>query len=101
MGEVCRSRDRRLSRDVALKAWQEDVWNDPTRRRDSKRRRAELRRSITPILLPIFDVAFEDRPAFIVSELVFGKALLGMMERGPIPVRKAIAIAMQIGDGLE
>ena len=39
-------------------------------------------------------------PPYIVSELVPGESLRGLIARGPVPVRKAVDIAAQIASGL-
>ena len=48
----------------------------------------------------MYDVALEDRTAFIVSELVPGETLRPAIARGPAPVRKILDIAIQIAEGL-
>lgn len=53
-----------------------------------------------PNIVAVYDVAFEDRAAFIVSELVQGETLRAVIQRGSVPVRRAWGIAVQIADGL-
>jgi eukaryotic-like serine/threonine-protein kinase len=100
MGEVYRARDTRLGRDVALKILPADVAGDTSRRQRFELEARAVAALNHPNIVAIYDVAFEDRAAFIVSELVQGETLRGVIQRGPVPVRKALDIAVQIADGL-
>jgi eukaryotic-like serine/threonine-protein kinase len=100
MGEVYRARDTRLGRDVALKILPADVAGDPSRRQRFELEARAVAALNHPNIVAIYDVAFEDRAAFIVSELVQGETLRGVIERGPVPVRRALDVAVQIADGL-
>jgi serine/threonine protein kinase len=53
-----------------------------------------------PNIVAIFDVALQEQPGFIVSELVPGETLRGVIQRGPMPLKKVLDIAVQIADGL-
>src|ERR1700693_6321916 len=100
MGEVYRARDTRLGRDVALKILPAEVAGDPSRR---QRFETEARAGAAlnhPNIVAIYDVGFDDGAAFIVSELVPGETLRSVIQRGPVPLRKALDIAVQIADGL-
>ena len=93
MGEVYRARDTRLGRDVALKILPTDV--GPIQR-GGKRFETEARAVAAlnhPNIVSVYDVAFEDRTAFTVSELVPGETLRQTIARGPAPVRKVLDIA--------
>ncbi len=100
MGEVYRARDTRLGRDVALKILPADVSGDAGRRQRFETEARAVAALNHPNIVAIYDVAFEDRADFIVSELVQGETLRGVIQRGPIPSRKALDIAVQIADGL-
>src|SRR3954447_8982378 len=97
MGEVYRARDPRLGRDVAIKilplVFSADV--DRLRRFEQEARAAATLNH--PNILAVFDIGSEDGAPFIVSELLEGATL---RDRGPVPVRKAIAYAMAIARGL-
>src|SRR5882762_11464830 len=75
MGEVYRARDTRLGRDVALKILPEDVAADPARRQRFETEARAVAALNHPNIVSVYDVAFEDRTAFIVSELVPGETL--------------------------
>jgi len=100
MGEVWRGRDDRLNRTVAIKILPPDMSNDGPRRARFTQEAKALAALNHPNILSIFDFGEDAGQVFIVSELVDGESLRGMVDRGPIAPRKAIEIAVQIADGL-
>jgi eukaryotic-like serine/threonine-protein kinase len=100
MGEVYRARDSRLGRDVALKILRSDVIRDP----DSRRRfihEANASAALShPNIVSVFDVNLDGETPYIVSELVEGESLRKLLDRGPVPIRKLLDIAVQIADGM-
>src|SRR3984893_2571247 len=100
MGEVYRARDTRLGRDVALKVLPGEVVGDTSRRQRFEQEARAVAALNHPNIVAVYDVAFEDRTAFMVSELVQGETLRSVIQRGPVPVRRALDIAVQIADGL-
>jgi eukaryotic-like serine/threonine-protein kinase len=53
-----------------------------------------------PNILAIYDVGTRDAAPYLVSELLEGESLRAVLEKGPIPQRKAIEYAVQIANGL-
>src|ERR1035437_3642990 len=100
MGEVYRARDTRLGRDVALKILPSEVAGDTSRRQRFELEARAVAALNHPNIVAIYDVGFEDRAAFILSELVQGETLRGAIQRGPVPIRKTLDIVVQIADGL-
>jgi serine/threonine protein kinase len=100
MGEVYRARDTRLGREVALKILPAEVAGDSSRRQRFEQEARAVAALNHPNIVAVYDVAFEDRAAFIVSELVQGETLRAVIQRGPAPWRKALDIAVQTADGL-
>src|SRR5258707_1416356 len=100
MGEVYRARDTRLGRRVGLKIRPADVPADPARRQRFETEARAVAALNHPNIVSVYDVAFEDRVAFTVSELVPGETLRHTIANGPAPVRKVLDIAVQIADGL-
>ena len=100
MGEVYRAQDERLGRDVAIKVLRQEVSDDP----DLQRRFAVEARSASalnhPNILTVHDVGMETGIPYIVSELVEGEPLGSLIARGPMPMRKALDIAIQVAGGL-
>jgi hypothetical protein len=100
MGEVWRGRDERLNRMVAIKILPPDVANDPPRRARFNQEAKALAALNHPNILSIFDFGEDNGQVFIVSELVDGESLRVIIDRGPVPSRKAVEMAVQIADGL-
>jgi eukaryotic-like serine/threonine-protein kinase len=100
MGEVYRARDSRLGRDVALKVLPTDVASDPARQQRFETEARAVAALNHPNIVAIYDVALQEHPAFIVSELVSGETLRAVIQRGPLPLKKVLDIAVQIADGL-
>jgi serine/threonine protein kinase len=90
--EVYRARDTRFGRDVALKILPADVAGDPERQQRFETEARAVAALNHPNIVAIHDVAFEDRAAFIVSELVQGETLRAVIQRGPVALRKALAM---------
>src|SRR6266702_24123 len=89
MGEVYRARDERLGRLVALKlirpASSEN--SDHLRRFEQEARAAAALNH--PNILAIYDVGFEGKLPYIISELLEGKNLRDRMNEDRIPVNQA------------
>lgn len=100
MGEVYRARDSRLRREIALKILPPNVAGDPDRRARFEQEAHAAAALNHPNILAIYDVGTTGDVSYIASELVNGKTLATEMERGPLPVRALLDIAVQIADGL-
>ena len=100
MGEVYRARDTQLSREVALKILPESFASQPERFRRFETEARAVARLSHPNIMTIHDFGTEDGIPYAVMELLEGESLRQRLQRGPIPVRKAIDIASQIADGL-
>jgi len=100
MGEVYRARDSRLGREVAIKILPESFATDPERLRRFEQESQAVAALNHPNILAIYDVGTRDTSPYIVSELLEGESLRAILEKGPIPQRKAIEYAVQIANGL-
>jgi Tol biopolymer transport system component len=101
MGEVYRAGDSRLKRAVALKVLPEPFADDPERLARF-RREAELLATIShPNIAAIHGLEESEWGTAIVLELVEGETLSERIQRGPLAVDEALAIARQIAEGLE
>ena len=101
MGEVYIAHDARLNRNVALKIITAGSSADATRQR---RFTVEARAASAlnhPNIITVHDFGSSDGISYIVSELVDGNSLRSIINRGPLPVRELLEIAVQIADGLE
>jgi len=100
MGEVYRAHDTKLDRPVALKLLPPNVAADADRLR---RFHTEARAASSlnhPNILVIHDFGNLDARPFIVSEFVDGETVRRRLERGTLPVREAVGVAMQIASAL-
>ena len=100
MGEVYRARDPTLHRDVAVKVLHRTSGTAEDFDRFS--REARTAGSLNhPNIVAVFDVGtHEDRP-YVVTELLEGETLRARLDRGPLPLRKAIDYALQIAEALD
>jgi eukaryotic-like serine/threonine-protein kinase len=101
MGEVFRGEDVRLGRPVALKFLPQALKSDPESRARllNEARAASLLNS--PNIATTYDIGEYQGADFIVMEYVVGELLSSRVAKGPLPVRDAIDIAIQIGDALD
>jgi serine/threonine protein kinase len=106
MGEVYRARDRRLSRDVAVKLLPESFAADPERVTRFTREAHLLAAMNHPNIAHMYGVEEIERQsgpasAALIMELVVGTTLADRLAEGPLPTVEAIAIARQIAEALE
>jgi Tol biopolymer transport system component len=100
MGEVYRARDTRLDRDVAVKVLPEAFARDADRLARFEREAKAVAALSHPNILAIHDTGTHDGQLFVVTELLEGGTLRARVQQGPMPVRKATEMAMQIARGL-
>ena len=100
MGEVYRARDTRLDRIVALKvlpaAFCDDLW-----------RRVRFQREAHAIstlnhhrICALYDIGEEDGIPYLVMELLAGESLSAVLQKGPLPIWRALRIGSEIAEGL-
>lgn len=100
MGTVYRARDDRLARDVAVKVLLD---GRPGRQDDHARLLWEARAASAlnhPNIVAVFDIGTDDGVSYIVSELVDGEPLRRVLDRGPLDIRRLLAVATQIAEGM-
>lgn len=108
MGEVYRARDARLGRDVAIKVLPASLAADPDALARFEREMKTLASLSHPHIVAIHDVGRDPSTelgaggpvAYAVTELLDGETLAAIVERGPVPVRKAIEYGGQIARAL-
>ena len=100
MGEVYRARDTRLDREVAIKVLPEFLTSDPDRllRFEHEARAAAALNH--PNILAVYQMATHESVPYMVSELLEGETLRERLDRGPLPLRKAIDYGVQVAHGL-
>jgi predicted ATPase/serine/threonine protein kinase len=100
MGEVYRARDTRLEREVAIKVLSLEWCSQPealSRFEQEARSACALNH---PNIVTIYELGHVNGTHYIAMELVTGETLRESLVSGPIPFRKAVAIAAQIADAL-
>jgi aminoglycoside phosphotransferase (APT) family kinase protein len=108
MGEVFRARDTKLNRDVAIKVLPDSVALDGERRARFDREAQTLAAFNHSRIAQIYGVielgegvAPHPGALALVMEYVEGEDLAARLVRGPLPLDDAVAIAVQIAEGLE
>jgi eukaryotic-like serine/threonine-protein kinase len=101
MGDVYRARDRQLDRDVAIKILPALFTKDTDRLLRFEREAKILAALNHPHIGAIYGLERVDGMPALVLELVDGPTLAERLLQGPLTVRHAVAIAMQIADALE
>ena len=108
MGEVYKSRDARLGRDVAIKVLPRAFTSHPDRLARLEREARMLAALNHPNICAIYGFDQADGIRFLVLELVEGESLAFRIAQGRaqsggagLPVPEAVAIARQIADALE
>jgi serine/threonine-protein kinase len=101
MGDVYLATDSKLGRSVAIKLLPAAFASDPDRL-SRFRREAQLLASLNhPNIAHIYGLEETGDTRCIVMELIDGETLQARINKGPIPVDEALAIAKQIADALE
>ena len=100
MGEVCRARDTRLGRDVAIKVLPAEFAADPDRLRRFEQEAKAVAALDHPNILAIHDVGTHEGSPYIVTELLEGESLRDRLKAGSVPVSRAVEIAVQMAQGL-
>ncbi len=101
MGEVYRARDSRLRRDVALKILPPLFAIDPDRRRRFTNEAQAAAALNHPNILAVHDIGVENGMPFLITELVDGQELRLELERGALPIKRLLDLAVQIASGLQ
>jgi eukaryotic-like serine/threonine-protein kinase len=100
MGDVYRSRDTVLGREVALKILPAEFTNDASRL-SRFQQEARLASSLNhPNIVTIYGVGTHDGISYIAMELVTGKTVAELLKDGPLPLDKAVSIAAQAADAM-
>jgi serine/threonine protein kinase len=101
MGEVYRALDTRLNRTVAIKTLPEHLSNDPDRRERFDREARIVSSLNHPHICTLHDVGTHDNIHYLVMEHIDGETLQQRLERGPLPLARALEYSIQIVDALD
>jgi len=101
MGEVYRARDTRLDRTVAIKVLPLHLSANV----ELKARFEREARAISALnhnhICHLYDVGSQDGATFLVMEYLEGETLADRLRKGPMPLKQALEIGIQITEALE
>ena len=100
MGEVYRAHDSKLQRPVAIKVLGAQYSADVERLQRFEQEAQSASALNHPNIVTIYDVGRENGTAYLAMEFVDGKTVRELLDAGPIPLKKTLAIAAQVADGL-
>jgi len=99
MGEVCRARDTRLGRDVAIKILPAERLTDEDRRRRFVHEARAASALSHPNIVTIYEIGSADGLDFIVMEYLAGRTLADLV-LAPMRIGDALKLAIPIADAL-
>jgi serine/threonine-protein kinase len=100
MGEVYLALDTKLDRNVAIKVLPKDSLAEENLKKRLIREAQAAAKLDHPNICAIYDVSEADSLTFIVMQYIEGETLAEKMERKPLGVGTALAIAEQAAEGL-
>jgi len=101
MGEVYRARDTRLDRTVAIKVLNSQlVGNVELRGRFEREARSISSLNHSRICI-LHDVGHQDGVDFLVMEYLDGETLVERLRNGPLPLKEALRIGIEVCEALE
>lgn len=100
LGEVWRARDTARGRTASVRLVRADISGDPSRRAALAADAAKAAAISHPSVAALFDVIDESGDLALAHEHVEGKTLAATLGGTPLNARLAVAIAIQIADGI-
>jgi eukaryotic-like serine/threonine-protein kinase len=100
VGQVYLAEDIRLGRQLALKVLSPRVGHDEERLRRFELEARAVSALNHPNILTIYDVGYVGGAQFLATEYIDGITLRKVIDRGPVAIRDALDIAIQIAQAL-
>ena len=100
MGEVYRAKDTRLGRDVAIKVLPAALAGDPERLKRFEKEARSASALNHPNIVTVLDIGSTEGTSWIAMERVEGETLRKLLATGPMPLKKLLAVAAQLAEGL-
>src|ERR1700745_350734 len=101
MGEVYRARDTRLDRTVAVKILPSHLSENPEANHGFDREARAISSLNHPHICVLHDVGSQDGTSFLVMEYLQGESLESRLRKGPLPLKQALEVGVQICEALE
>ena len=101
MGEVYKARDTRLDRTVAIKVLLAHVADDPDLRQRFEREAKTISSLNHPHICTLHDIGQQDGIDYLVMEYLEGETLAQRLEKGALPLDRALQYAIEIADALD
>jgi len=101
MGEVYRARDTRLDRTVAVKILPSHLSENPEAKLRFEREARAISSLNHPHICVLHDVGSQDGTSYLVMEYLQGETLESQLRKGPLPVKQALEVGVQICEALE
>src|SRR5271165_6268097 len=101
MGEVYRARDSRLGRDVAIKVLAQHLSLNPELKERFEREARAISSLNHPRICTLHDLGHQDGIDFLVMEYLEGETLAERLQKGPLPVKEALRIGIEVSEALE
>jgi serine/threonine protein kinase len=96
-GVVYEAHDRELARSVAFKALRAGT---ATAGGQAVAEAEAAARLAHPNIVHLYDLGHSDRGAWLIMELLRGRSLAERLDEGPLPLREAVRVAVEISRGL-
>jgi eukaryotic-like serine/threonine-protein kinase len=100
MGEVYKARDMRLDREVAIKVLPASFATDADRLQRFETEAKATGQLNHPNVVSVYDVGTHEDAPYLVTELLDGQTLRERLASGPMPLRKALQIGVDVAHGL-
>ncbi|MHC5006263.1 MAG: protein kinase domain-containing protein [Planctomycetota bacterium] len=100
MGVVYLARDTKLDRDVAIKVLPDEVAQDQERLARFEREAKLLGSLRHANIAAVYGLEEVDERRYLVLEYIDGEDLAARLERGPLPIDEALAVAREIAEAV-
>jgi serine/threonine protein kinase/Tfp pilus assembly protein PilF len=100
MGVVFYAKDKKLKKDVAIKALSFSLIKDKEFKDRLLREAITLGQIDHPNICSVYDVVIKKEYSYIVMQYVEGENLASILKKGKLPIEKAIDIGIQLAEGL-
>jgi serine/threonine protein kinase/Tol biopolymer transport system component len=101
MGEVFRARDTRLERTVAVKTLPAELAHNAQFRLRFQREAKAISALSHPNICALYDVGEHEGVDYLVMEYLEGETLAERLARGPLPLKEALRVGVEIAGALE